>query len=134
MEPVPYETIIDTDQTLGGETEGPITVKSGATLTLVGAHEGSVALESSATLVVLGILRGGLDIGSLGTAIVRGEVSGPIEIRVAGTLVVEENGAVTGDVSNFGSFTNKGVREGYVEGRTPDDRPGATEISHGHGR
>ena len=118
--------VIDTDTTLAGPTEGQLTVRPGVTLSIDGQHDGSIELEGDAELVVLGTLNGRLEIGSLGTARIAGSVVGPVDIRIAGTLVIEPTGSVTGPVSNFGSFTNLGKRTGYVDGRTPDDRPGST--------
>lgn len=118
--------IIDSDTTLAGSTDGEVTVRPGVTLSIDGTHDGSIELEGDAELVVLGALNGRLEIGSLGTARVAGAVVGPVEIRVAGTLVIEPGGTVTGQVTNYGSFTNLGTRVGYVEGRAPDDRPGSS--------
>jgi hypothetical protein len=128
MEPAPDETIITTDESFADETKGPMRVRPGVTLRLEGTHAGPLALESGAELRVTGVLRGALDIGSTATATVSGEVIGPIEIRIAGTLVVENGGRVIGPVSNFGSFTNHGVRSGPILGRHPDDRPGSTQL------
>lgn len=125
MEPTTSNTVIDTDTSLVGPTVGHLTVRSGATLMIDGEHTGSVELESGAELDVLGTLRGRLDVGSLATARIAGALIGGVDVRVAGTLVIESAGSISGPVTNFGSFTNLGKREGRVEGRTPDDRAGS---------
>ena len=85
-------------------------------------------VEGGGTLDVQGILRGSLTIESLATATVTGDVVGDIEVRVAATLVVEPEGRVFGTVTNHGSFINRGLRAGRVEGRAPDDTGGGSEL------
>lgn len=123
--------VVATEETLDGLTRGPVTVRPDALLTVSGTHEGPIELESGAQLRIVGVLRGSVAIGSLATATVSGDLEGAVEIRVAGTLVVEPEGRVAGTVSNFGSFTNRGLRAGRVEGRAPDDLAGAVDIPVG---
>ena len=118
--------------TLAGETSGPVTVLDGGTLIVAGTHVGSVILEGGATVTVPGVLRGLLEIGSLATATVSGDVVGQVVVRVAGTLVVEASGRVAGPVTNHGSFTNRGLRSGPVEGREPLDESGAVKAEPVH--
>ncbi|CAN5381958.1 hypothetical protein BH11ACT5_BH11ACT5_26490 [soil metagenome] len=107
--------------TLAGTTSGSVTVVDGGTLVVGGTHDGAVVLEGGAALLVQGVLRGPLDVGSLASATVKGDLVGSVDIRVAGTLVVEAGGRLAGSVTNYGSFTNHGLRSGLVEGREPDD-------------
>lgn len=111
--------------TLAGTTSGPVTVVDGGSLIIGGTHEGAVVLEGGATLLVQGTLRGPVDVGSLASATVKGDLVGSVDIRVAGTLVVEAGGRLAGAVTNYGSFTNHGMRSGPVEGREPDDLDGS---------
>ena len=108
------------------ESAGRFVVATGSDATIDGEHVGTVDVEGSATLTVTGTVRGSVNIASLGTVMLTGDIVGPVEIKVAGTLVIEQSGRLAGDVTNFGSFTNNGVRIGVVTGRTPDDRPGAS--------
>lgn len=122
-----------TDQTiLTGETSGTVTVLDGGTLVLDSDHDGAVILEGGATLLVRGALRGPLDVGSLSTATIAGDVIGEVHIRIAGTLVVEADGRLAGPVSNYGSFTNRGLRTGPVGNRLPDDQEGSSEVEPVH--
>lgn len=116
---------VTSDEQYESDTTGGVSVHSGATLTIAGRHDGAVEILDGGTVVVTGALHGPLSINSLGTASVSGQVVGAVDILVAGTLVVEKGGSVWGAVTNRGSFTNFGQRSGHVEGRTPDDRPGA---------
>jgi hypothetical protein len=122
------ETIVSSDTELTGSTQGPVRVRSGAVLTLAGTHDGPIDVEGSGELRVTGVVRGSLNIASLGTAVVSGDIMGAIEIKVAGTLVVEASGRVAGPVSNYGSFTNHGMRVGRADGRVPDDQPGSVDV------
>jgi hypothetical protein len=117
---------------LSGATFGTITVLDGGTLVVDGAHDGAVILESGGTLLVRGSLHGPLEVGSLSTATIAGDLMGKIDIRIAGTLVVETAGRLAGPVVNYGSFTNRGVRNGPVEGRRPDDQHGSSEVEPVH--
>lgn len=114
------------------ETAEVLTVADGVVLVIDGAHEGSIEVEPGGRLEVTGVVRGSVAIGSLGTVVVRGDLIGKVDIRVAGTLIVEPNGRVAGDVNNFGSFTNRGLRAGRVEGRTPDDQPDSVLVEAAH--
>jgi hypothetical protein len=120
-------TAISTSIELSDSTHGALTITDDATVTLAGHHDGSITLEG-ASLTIDGSLDGTLVVGSLSTATLAGEFSGTLEIKVAGTFVIEEGGRFTGTVSNYGSFTNRGYRSGVVEGRTPDDQPGARVV------
>ena len=51
---------------------------------------------------------------------------------MSGTLVVEAGGRLAGPVSNYGSFTNHGLRTGPVEGREPDDQDGSEVLEPVH--
>lgn len=118
--------------TLAGETTGPVTVLDGGTLIVDGTHVGAVVLEGGATLLVQGTLRGPVDVGSLATATVKGDLVGSVDVRVAGTFVVEAGGRLAGAVTNYGSFTNHGLRSGPVEGREPDDQGGSEVAEPAH--
>jgi hypothetical protein len=89
---------------------------------------GSVRVDGGGSLVVRGTLRGALTIESLAEVTVTGDVVGDVEIRVAGTLTVEPTGRVFGTVTNHGSFVNRGLRAGRVDGRVPDDRDGGSML------
>ena len=128
----PAPTPVNDDRTLTGETTGALTVVDGGTLVIEGTHDGAIVLEGGATLDVRGVLRGSLDVGTLATATVTGDVVGRVTVRVAGTLVVEADGRLAGPVMNYGSFTNRGVRSGPVEGREPDDQAGAVDVEPLH--
>jgi len=120
-------TAISASVVLSDSTRGALTVSDDAMVTLAGRHDGSITLEG-ASLRIEGSLDGTLVIGSLSTATLVGEFTGNLEVKVAGTFVIEESGRFTGTVSNYGSFTNRGYRSGVVEGRTPDDQPGARVV------
>jgi hypothetical protein len=113
---------------LNGSTKGPITVADGGVLVISGEHDGPIEVAGGGQLDVRGVVRGPITIESLGRVTVRGDVVGPVLIRVAGTLAIEAAGRVSGNVTNFGSFTNHGLRAGRVDGRTPDDREESTYI------
>ncbi len=125
-------TTVSSTETLSGTTSGPVTVLDGGSLTLSGTHDGTVTLRGGATLVVSGVLNGGLDVESLATATVSGDVLGGVIVRVAGTLVIEAAGRVAGPITNHGSFTNRGTRNGPVEGRGPDDQEGSVIVEPQH--
>jgi hypothetical protein len=114
--------LIATAEQLNGSTIGRITIADGGALVIAGEHDGPIEVAGGGQLDVRGIVRGPITIESLGRVNVRGDVVGSILIRVAGTLAVESAGRVSGNVTNFGSFTNHGLRAGRVEGRVPDDR------------
>lgn len=119
---------VTTNEQLDGASEGDITIGDGGSLVIHGTHEGSIEVESGGHLDVRGVVKGPVSVGSLGTVIVFGDVVGAVDIRVAGTLVVEASGRISGEVNNFGSFTNRGLREGRVAGRTPDDQEGSVQV------
>lgn len=123
---------VTTSVQLDGPSEGYITVSDGGSLVVNGVHEGTIELETGGHVVVNGVVRGSVTIGSLGTVIVHGDIVGTVDIRVAGTLVVEADGRVSAAVNNFGSFTNRGLRAGRVEGRNPDDQEDSTHIEAAH--
>ena len=108
--------------------DGLVSVRDGISLTIDDEHTGSVLVEGGGTLVVAGVLRGALTIESLATVTVTGDVVGDIEVRVAANLVVAPEGRLFGTVTNHGSFINRGLRAGRVEGRTPDDTDGGTML------
>lgn len=114
------------------ETEASINVADGVVLVIDGTHEGSIEVEPGGRLEIQGAVRGLVAIGSLGTVVVHGDLVGRVDIRVAGTLIVEPSGRLSGDVTNFGSFTNRGLRAGRVEGRAPDDQPDSVLIEPAH--
>ena len=118
--------------TLEGATTGNVTVVDGGSLVISGTHDGAVELEGGATLDIAGVLKGTLAVGSLATARITGDVVGQVVVRVAGTLVVEASGRVAGPVTNHGSFTNRGLRSGPVEGREPLDESGAVKAEPVH--
>ena len=118
--------------TLTGETSGSVTVADGGTLIIGGTHNGAVVVDGGGTLQVTGALHGPVEVGSLATATVSGDLVGKVDVRVAGTLVVEAEGRLAGPVTNYGSFTNHGVRSGPLEGRSPDDRQGSVEVEPMH--
>ncbi|MCU1409692.1 MAG: hypothetical protein JWR04_399 [Rhodoglobus sp.] len=118
--------------TLAGTTTGSVTVLDGGTLIVGGTHDGSVVVEGGGTLLVQGALRGAVEVGSLATATVSGDLVGKVEIRIAGTLAVEAGGRLAGPVTNYGSFTNHGMRSGPVEGREPDDSDGSEVLEPLH--
>ena len=128
----PAPNTISADTTLEGITSGPITVRDGGTLTISGTHEGPVVLEGGSVLLVRGVLNGTVDVASLATATVFGDLVGRVHIRVAGTLIVEAEGRLAGPVVNYGSFTNRGLRSGPVEGRDPDDQDDAVTVAPLH--
>jgi hypothetical protein len=113
---------------MSSPADGLVSVRDGISLTIDDEHTGSVRVEGGGTLVISGTLRGSLLIESLGTATVTGDVVGEIEVRVAGNLQVAPNGRVFGTVVNHGSFINRGLRAGRVEGRAPDDSDGGSEL------
>lgn len=113
---------------LAGESDGAITVGAESSLRVSGVHTGRVDVSGTGELHVSGELRGALTVDSLATATITGDVVGAIEVRVAGTVVVEATGRVAGPVTNYGSFTNRGLRSGPVEGRIPDDQPGSIDV------
>ena len=121
-----------TGYTTIADTTGPVTVLDGGTLIVGGTHVGAVVLEGGGTLLVRGTLRGPVDVGSLATATVTGDLVGSADIRVAGTLVVEAGGRLAGAITNYGSFTNHGMRSGPVEGRAPDDQDGSEVLEPLH--
>ena len=125
-------TTVNGITTLEGATNGPVTVVDGGALTIVGTHNGGIVLEGGGSLLVEGVLHGSVDVGSLAMATVTGDVVGRITVRVAGTLVVDVDGRLAGPVANYGSFTNRGVRSGPIEGREPDDQAGAIEVEPLH--
>lgn len=127
------DLVVESEENLAGVTRGPVLVRPDALLTVSGTHEGPIELESGAQLRVVGVLRGFVAIGSLATATVIGDLEGDVEIRVAGNLIVESDGRFAGAVSNFGSFTNRGMRAGHVDGRAPDDSAGAVSVDRPHG-
>ncbi len=114
--------LVDTAEQMSGSSKGPITVADGGALIISGEHDGPIEVTGGGQLDVRGTVRGAITIESLGRVNVRGDVIGPILIRVAGTLMIEAAGRLSGNVTNYGSFTNHGVRVGRVEGRSPDDR------------
>ena len=116
-------TVLTDSRELDGDSQGIISIASGARVTLSGTHDGSIEVNGS--LAITGALRGALEIGSLGSVTVTGDVVGRVDIKVAGTLVVEPTGRIAAPVANRGSFTNRGYRYGPVEGRTPDDQAGS---------
>lgn len=126
------DTTVIGSRTLTGETSGPVTIADGGALTIEGTHTGPVVLEGGASLLVTGVLNGSLDVASLASADVLGDVVGQVTVRVAGTLVVEAEGRVAGPVANHGSFTNRGLRNGPVEGRVPDDQHGGVSADPVH--
>ena len=113
---------------MSSPADGLVSVRDGVSLTIDDEHTGSVTVEGGSELVVAGVLRGSLTIDSLATATVTGDVVGDIEVRVAGNLVVAPEGRVFGTVTNHGSFTNRGLRTGRVEGRVPDDTDGGSQL------
>lgn len=119
---------VTSQQQSGGTSEGTVVVGAGERLVMSGVHEGAVEVGAGGHVELRGVVRGPLTIGSLGTVFVAGDMVGPVEIRVAGTLVVEPEGRISGEVTNFGSFTNRGLRAGRVAGRTPDDQPGSVAV------
>lgn len=123
-----HARIVDEDATFRDHTAGRVTVRDGVTLTIDGDHTGSVLVDGGGSLVVAGSLDGSLTIESLATATVTGDLVGDVDIRVAGTLLVERGGRVFGTVTNHGSFTNRGLRGGRVEGRDPDDQDDGGEL------
>jgi len=110
------------------DTDGLVTVGDDITVSIDDEHSGSVRVEGGGALVVAGVLRGAVTIESLAKVTVSGDVIGDIDIRVAGTLVVEATGRVFGTVRNHGSFTNRGLRAGRVEGRMPDESDGGSQL------
>jgi hypothetical protein len=108
--------------------DGLISVRDGISLTIDDEHTGSVRVEGGGTLVVAGVLRGALTIESLATVTVTGDVVGDVEVRVAANLVIGPEGRLFGTVANHGSFVNRGLRAGRVEGRAPDDTDGGTVL------
>ncbi|CAN5206008.1 hypothetical protein BH09ACT5_BH09ACT5_09380 [soil metagenome] len=130
MDTIP-STISD-QVTLEGTTTGNVTVVDGGSLVIAGTHDGTVELEGGATLSVPGVLKGTLAVGSLANATVTGDVVGQVMVRVAGTLVNEVGGRIAGPVTNHGSFTNRGLRSGPVEGREPLDESGAVKAEPVH--
>ncbi len=108
--------------------DGLVSVRDGVALTIDDEHTGSVRVEGGGSLVIAGVLRGALTIESLGSVTVSGDVVGDIEIRVAANLVVTPEGRVFGTVINHGSFVNRGLRAGRVEGRSPDDSDGGSQL------
>lgn len=119
--------VIATDTVLSGDTKGTLSVRESSVLTIEGDHEGGIAVETGSTLIVVGTATGSVTVDSLATVIVRGDLVGAVDIRVAGTLLVDETGRLAGPVANRGSFRNRGMRVGPVEGREPDDQPGSTQ-------
>ena len=107
---------------------GLVSVRDGISLTIDDEHTGSVRVEGGGVLVVAGVLRGSLTIESLGTVTVTGDVVGDVDVRVAGTLMVARDGRLFGTVANHGSFVNRGLRAGRVDGRAPDDSDGGSEL------
>jgi len=126
------DTTVTEYTTLAGESSGSVTVADGGTLVVGGAHNGAVVVEGGGTLQITGALHGPVEICSLATATVSGDLVGKVDIRIAGTLVVEAGGRLAGPVTNYGSFTNHGVRSGPVEGRSPDDQEGSVEVEPVH--
>ena len=124
-------TITDA-RTLTGETSGNIRVADAGSLVIAGTHDGTVELEGGGTVAVTGTLKGTLEVGSLANAVVTGDVVGGVVVRVAGTVVVEAGGRVAGPIVNHGSYTNRGLRSGPVEGREPDDQPGSVNAEPLH--
>jgi hypothetical protein len=108
--------------------EGLVSVRDGISLTIDDEHTGSVRVEGGGTLVVAGVLRGALTVESLATVTVTGDVVGDIEVRVAANLVIAPEGRVFGTVMNHGSFVNRGLRAGRVDGRAPDDADGGAVL------
>jgi hypothetical protein len=123
---------VTTNEQLNGASDGGITIGDGGTLLVNGLHEGSIDLGTGAVLEIHGTVRGAVTIGSLATVLVWGDLVGPVEVRVAGTLVIEPSGRIAGSVKNFGSFTNRGLRAGLVEGRMPDDQSGSVQVEAAH--
>ena len=113
---------------MASSSDGLVSVPDGVSLTIDDEHTGSVSVEGGGTLVVAGVLRGSLTIESLATATVTGDVIGDIEVRVAANLVIAPEGRVFGTVTNHGSFVNRGLRAGRVEGRPPDDTDGGSQL------
>jgi cytoskeletal protein CcmA (bactofilin family) len=113
---------------MSSPADGLVSVRDGISLTIDDEHRGSVRVEGGGTLVVAGTLRGSLTIESLATVTVTGDVVGDIEVRVAGNLQIAPQGRVFGTVTNHGSFINRGLRAGRVEGRMPDDSDGGSEL------
>jgi hypothetical protein len=128
----PAPRTVTTFITLEGNTSGQVAVADGGTLVVSGTHEGPVVLEGGASLLVTGALHGTVEIASLASATVSGDLVGQVDVRIAGTLLVEADGRLAGPVTNYGSFTNRGIRSGPVEGRPPLDENGALEVAPLH--
>lgn len=128
----PAPTIVSDTSTLAGSTSGNLTVVDGGMLTVSGNHQGTIELEGGAAVSITGTLKGTLEVGSLAQAVISGDVVGAVLVRVAGTVVVEASGRVAGPITNHGSVTNRGMRSGPVEGRVPDDQPGAVNAEPLH--
>ncbi len=120
------------NEQLDGPSEGEIIVEDGGALVIRGVHEGSIDVQPGGHVDVHGVVRGRVTVGSLGTVLVFGDIVGAVDIRVAGTLVIEPSGRISGDVNNFGSFTNRGLRAGHVAGRTPDDQGDGVRVEPPH--
>lgn len=118
--------------TISGSTSGALTVRDGGALHISGDHHGLVTVDGGATLEVSGTITGSLCVESLATATITGDIVGPVVVRVAATVVVGPEGRVAGALTNHGSFTNWGMRSGPVEGREPDDQPGAVNAEPLH--
>jgi hypothetical protein len=112
----------------GSSADGLVTVRDGISLTIDDEHTGAVQVQGGGVLVVAGVLRGSLTIESLAVATVTGDVVGEVEVRVAGNFLVAAAGRVFGTVTNHGSFVNRGLRAGRVEGRAPDDVDGGSQL------
>jgi len=125
--------VIASDTVYEGATHGVVTIVDGGLLTVRGTHDGSIDVSVGGQLRVEGAVHGAVSIESLGAALVSGDISGPVDIKVAGTLLVERSGRISGDVTNFGSYTNRGLRVGVVDGREPNDEPGAVTAKSDHG-
>ena len=112
----------------GSTPDGSVSVRDGISLTIDDEHTGSVRVEGGGTLVMAGVLRGALTIESLASVTVTGDVIGDVEVRVAANFMIAPEGRVFGTVTNHGSFINRGLRAGRVEGRPPDDADGGSEL------
>ena len=113
---------------MASSPDGLVSVRDGISLTIDDEHTGSVLVEGGGVLVVAGVLRGSLTIESLATVTVTGDIVGDVEVRVAGNLLIAPGGRLFGTVTNHGSFVNRGLRAGRVDGRAPDDTNGGSEL------
>lgn len=107
--------VVEEDETLRGEHNGPVCVHKGTLIIARGAsHNGSLAVQSDAHVSVLGVHNGSLTISSSGSAEVVGAQNGSTHVGDSGLLRVSAGGRLAGSLTVAGRVENAGARGGSV--------------------